>query len=90
MGTGYQPMPKAEGQTSIDCGYFGLDANIARALGQRSHLGYCLDHGAWASIQVMRSTGGPLTIPADHRALLRIADVKLEFLGKERNDNVTV
>ncbi len=46
---GYQPMPKAEGQTSIDCGYFGLDANIARALGQRSHLGYCLDHGAWAS-----------------------------------------
>ena len=42
------------------------------------------------TIQVMRSTGGPLTIPADHRALLRIADLKLEFLGKERNDNVTV
>jgi len=42
------------------------------------------------SIQVVRSTGGPLTIPADHRALLRIADLKLDFLGKERNDNVTV
>ena len=37
-----------------------------------------------------RSTGGPLTIPADQQALLRIADMKLEFVGKERNDNVTV
>ena len=46
---GYQPRPKAEGHGSIDCGYFGLDANIARALGRRSHLGYCVDHGSWAS-----------------------------------------
>ena len=46
--------------------------------------------GLGVSIQVMRSTDGPLTIPAGHRALLRIADAKLEFVGKERNDNVTV
>jgi hypothetical protein len=46
--------------------------------------------GLGVSIQVVRSSGGRLTIPADHRALLRIADVKLEFVGKERNDNVTV
>ena len=46
---GYQPMSKAAGHGSIDCGYFGLDANIARALGRRSHLGYCADHGTWAS-----------------------------------------
>jgi hypothetical protein len=46
--------------------------------------------GLGVSIQVVRSTGGPLTISADQRALLRIADVKLEFVGKERNDNVTV
>ena len=46
--------------------------------------------GLGVSIQVMRSTDGPLTIPAGHRALLRIADAKLNFVGKERNDNVTV
>lgn len=46
--------------------------------------------GLGISIRVVRSTGGPLTIPADQRALLRIADMKLEFVGKERNDNVTV
>ena len=48
------------------------------------------ESGLGVSIQVMRSTDGPLTISATHRALLRIADTKLEFLGKERNDNVTV
>lgn len=46
--------------------------------------------GMGVSIQVVRSTGGPWTIPANQRAFLRIADVKLEFLGKERNDDVTV
>ena len=46
--------------------------------------------GLGVSIQVMRSTVGPLTISTDHRALLRVADVKIEFVGKVRNDNVTV
>jgi len=46
--------------------------------------------GLGISIQVVRSTKGLLTIPADDRALLRIADAKLEFVGKVRNDNVTV
>ncbi|MDJ0809554.1 MAG: hypothetical protein QNJ48_15040 [Desulfobacterales bacterium] len=44
-----QTMPTSGERGSIDCGYFGLDADIARALGQRSHLGYCADHETWAS-----------------------------------------
>ena len=48
------------------------------------------DSGLAFLIQVVRSTTGPLTIQAGQRAFLRIAGMKLEFLGKERNDNVTV
>jgi hypothetical protein len=30
-----------------DCGYFGLDADIVRALGKKGHLGYFPDNDAW-------------------------------------------
>jgi len=46
--------------------------------------------GMGVSIQVERSTGGAVTIGENDRAFLRVADVKLKFLGKEVNENVTV
>lgn len=46
--------------------------------------------GMGVSIQLVKSTGGTLQIAATDRALVRIADVKLGFLGKEVNDNVKV
>ena len=46
--------------------------------------------GMGVSIRVERSTGGALTIGKDDAAFLRIADVRLKFLGKEVNENVTI
>ena len=46
---GYHPMANSEWHAPIDCGYFGLDVNIARALGKISHLGYCSESSSWAS-----------------------------------------
>lgn len=46
--------------------------------------------GMGVSIQVERSTSDALAVGKDDSAFLRIADVKLQFLGKEVNDNVTV
>ena len=42
------------------------------------------------SIQLVKSSPGTLVIASGDRALVRIADVKLNFLGKEVNDNVKV
>ena len=46
--------------------------------------------GMGVSIQLAKSSGGTLTIAATDRAFVRIADVELDFLGKEVNDNVKV
>ena len=46
--------------------------------------------GMGVSIQLIKSSGGTLQIAPGDRAFIRIADVKLEFLGKEVNDQVTV
>lgn len=46
--------------------------------------------GMGVSIQVERSTGGALAIGEKDWAFLRVAEVKLKFLGKEVNENVTV
>ena len=42
------------------------------------------------SIQLVKSSPGTLVIASGDRAFVRIADVKLNFLGKEVNDNVKV
>ena len=46
--------------------------------------------GMGVSIRVERSTGGALAIAKSDSAFLRVADVKLKFLGKEVNEKVTV
>ena len=46
---GYHPMANSEWNAPIDCGYFGLDVDIARALGKKSHLGYCSESSTWAA-----------------------------------------
>lgn len=46
--------------------------------------------GMGVSIQLIKSTGGTLQVAASDRAFVRIADVELDFLGKEVNDNVKV
>lgn len=44
---GYQPAQTSGEMEPVDCGYFGLDFNIARALGQKGHLGYSPENGTW-------------------------------------------
>lgn len=46
--------------------------------------------GMGVSIQLVKSSGGTLKVAAADRAFVRVNDVRLEFLGKEVNDNVTV
>ena len=46
--------------------------------------------GMGVSIQLVKSSGGTLSIAAGDRAFVRISDVQLKFLGKEVNDKVTV
>lgn len=46
---GYQPMDASGGHETADYGYFGLDVNITRALGKRSHLGYSSESCTWES-----------------------------------------
>ncbi len=46
---GYHPMTNAGWHATIDCGYYGLDLNIARALGKKGHLGYFPESSTWAS-----------------------------------------
>jgi hypothetical protein len=44
--------------------------------------------GMGVSIQLVKSSGGTLKVAAGDRAFVRIADVELDFLGKEVNENV--
>ena len=46
--------------------------------------------GMGVSIELVKSSGGTLTINPDDRAFIRVVDVELDFLGKEVNDNVKV
>ena len=46
---GYRPMAHSGAPEPIDCGYFGLDPQIAKALGKKSHLGYLAESCTWAS-----------------------------------------
>ncbi len=46
--------------------------------------------GMGVSIQLIKSSSGTLSIAADDRAFVRVADVELDFLGKEVDDNVKV
>jgi len=46
--------------------------------------------GMGVSIQLIKSSGGTLKIAANDRAFVRVADVELDFLGKEVNENVKV
>ena len=46
--------------------------------------------GMGVSVQLIKSSGGALKISASDRAFVRVADVKLDFLGKEVNDKVKV
>ena len=46
--------------------------------------------GMGVAIEIEKTTAGALKLQATDAALIRIADVELEFRGKEVNDNVTV
>jgi len=46
--------------------------------------------GMGVSIQLVKSSGGALKVQATDRAFVRVADVKLDFLGKAVNDKVKV
>ncbi|MDA0283138.1 MAG: DUF1501 domain-containing protein [Planctomycetota bacterium] len=46
--------------------------------------------GLGVAFQIVKSSGGILKVAAGDRAFVRIADVTLEFLGKEVNENVKV
>lgn len=46
--------------------------------------------GMGISIELVKSSGGTLSVLPKDRAFVRIADVDLKFLGKEVNDNVKV
>ncbi|MBL0714816.1 MAG: hypothetical protein JJV98_14065 [Desulfosarcina sp.] len=46
-GLGYNPLETSGAGELANFGYFGLDTNIARALGKRSHLGYISDDCPW-------------------------------------------
>jgi hypothetical protein len=46
-GLRHQPAPISGEMEPVDCGYFSLDFNIARALGQKGHLGYSPENGTW-------------------------------------------
>lgn len=46
--------------------------------------------GMGVSIELVKTSGGTLTIAARDRAFVRVKDVELEFLGKEVNDKVVV
>lgn len=46
--------------------------------------------GMGVSIQLVKSSGGTLNVAATDRAFVRVANVELDFLGKEVNDKVKV
>lgn len=68
---GDQPMEISGGYEAADCGYYGIDVNIARALGKKGHLGYSTENCAW---EASLSDCGYYTMNRGiARALMRLA-----------------
>ena len=68
----------------------GLEPGMRVVLNPTAGGNFSFGAGMGVAIEVEKTNAAELPIHAPDAAFIRIADVELEFIGKEVNENVTV